>query len=181
MLYVAFLRGINVGKRRVPMTRLVSTFRDLGYADVVTFIASGNVIFRSQRRDTGLIEVTASAALERELGFEVAVMVRTADQVVSIARAPLFPDEPQGPYNVHVGLMKDVAPAEEARKLEAVRTATDQFRVIGREFYWLCATPMSESIVWTLPSAKAVRLPVNTLRNMTTLRRLAEKHLELDQ
>ena len=68
-------------------------------------------------------------------------------------------------------------PRETARKLAAVRTETDEFRVVGREYYWLCRIRTSDSKVWTLPEIKALRLPTATMRNMTSLRKLIAKHL----
>ncbi len=50
--YLAFLRGINLGKRRIEMARLRTLFVELKFADVATFIASGNVIFASRRANT---------------------------------------------------------------------------------------------------------------------------------
>jgi uncharacterized protein (DUF1697 family) len=177
--YVAFLRGINVGNRRVAMARLVGIFSALGHSDVTTFIASGNVIFSSRLKNIGSLEAEATAALERDLGFQVATMIRAAEEVVAITQSAIFPDEDIGACNLHVGLMQGQMPTEEARKLEAVQTATDRFHVIGREFYWLCRTGISESTVWKLPEARAVQLPANTLRNMKTMRRLVEKHLTI--
>ena len=46
--YIAFLRGMNLGKRRLPMSRLKELFEELGFNDVETFIASGNVLFSSK-------------------------------------------------------------------------------------------------------------------------------------
>jgi hypothetical protein len=43
--HVAFLRGINVGGRRVTMAQLCAAFEALGFAEVGTFLASGNVTF----------------------------------------------------------------------------------------------------------------------------------------
>ena len=53
---VAFLRSINVGSRRLAMTELKQYFEALGLANVVTFIASGNVIFETKTSDTGMLE-----------------------------------------------------------------------------------------------------------------------------
>jgi len=49
--YVAFLRGINLGKRRVKMEQLRRHFEGFGLENVATFIASGNVVFDSPRQD----------------------------------------------------------------------------------------------------------------------------------
>ena len=46
--YVAFLRGINLGKRRPPMSELKRLFEELGFTNVATFIASGNVLFETK-------------------------------------------------------------------------------------------------------------------------------------
>jgi uncharacterized protein (DUF1697 family) len=42
--YIAFLRGINLGKRRLPMSQLKALFEELGFREVETFIASANVV-----------------------------------------------------------------------------------------------------------------------------------------
>ena len=54
--YVAFLRAINVGGRRVKMHHLRELFESLGFSNVETFIASGNVIFDSPAEDTRKLE-----------------------------------------------------------------------------------------------------------------------------
>ena len=76
-LYIAFLRAINVGGRTVKMDRLRGLFEQVGYADVETFIASGNVIFRSPAEDTQALERQIEAHLAASLGYEVAAFVRT--------------------------------------------------------------------------------------------------------
>ncbi|MSU46618.1 MAG: DUF1697 domain-containing protein [Lacunisphaera sp.] len=43
--YIAFLRGINLGRRRPEMAELRALFESLKFADVASFIASGNLIF----------------------------------------------------------------------------------------------------------------------------------------
>ena len=76
-VYIAFLRAINVGGRTVKMDRLRGLFEHLGYADVETFIASGNVIFQSPAEDTRALEQQIEAHLAASLGYEVATFVRT--------------------------------------------------------------------------------------------------------
>jgi uncharacterized protein (DUF1697 family) len=67
--YVVFLRGINVGgKNRVPMVRLRAVLEGLGFADVATYIASGNVILDSERSAD-----EAAALIEEALPLEFAL------------------------------------------------------------------------------------------------------------
>ncbi|HEX3817171.1 MAG TPA: DUF1697 domain-containing protein [Chthoniobacterales bacterium] len=175
--YAAFLRGINLGRRRLPMSRLKALFEELGFADVATFIASGNVIFSSEMKDRRELEMLIARHLERSLGYRVDTFVRTTDEVAEIARMKTFPEEGQEQITVHVGFLHEALTPEIARKLAAVRTPTDEFRVRGREFYWLTRVRVSDSKVWSSPAIKALRLPTSSLRNMTSLRKLFAKHI----
>src|SRR5215510_10726143 len=88
---VAFLRAINVGGHTVTMARLREIFEDLGFDDVETFIASGNVIFTAGRQTGAALERTTAARLEDVLGYEVVTFIRTADEVVAIGSYKAFP------------------------------------------------------------------------------------------
>lgn len=178
MRYVAFLRGINLGKRRPPMTRLKALFEELGFSEVETFIASGNVIFTAAKRtSSSRLEKGIAARLEARLGYEVDTFVRTADEVAKIAQAKVFPEDGQPGITIHVAFLQEALAPSAARKLAAVRTDYDAFYVKGREFYWLCRGRMSDSKVWTLPEMKEIKLPTTTMRNITSIRKLVEKHM----
>jgi uncharacterized protein (DUF1697 family) len=85
MVFVALLRGINVGgKNRVEMSRLKEAFERLGFADVRTYINSGNVIFRS---DEAPRAEAIEKALKAEFGFAIAVTLRDGTSIQAVARA----------------------------------------------------------------------------------------------
>lgn len=178
MRYVAFLRGINLGKRRPPMSRLKALFEELGFNEVETFISSGNVIFTAPNRtSSSQLEKRIAACLAEELGYDVDTFVRTVEEVARIAKAKVFPEDGDSGITIHVAfLQEELAPAV-ARKLAGVRTDYDAFHVKGREFYWLCRGRMSDSKVWTLPEMKEIKLPTSTMRNITSVRKLVEKHI----
>lgn len=174
--YVAFLRGMNLGKRRLEMSRLRSLFEDLGYTDVATFIASGNVVFSTPERATEKLESRVAAHLEQALGYDVDTFVRTLDEVVAIARSKPFPEDGNEGITVHVGFLQKPLSGATAKSMIGVRTPDDEFLVKGREYYWLCRIRTSDSKVWTLPDLKALRLPTSTMRNMSSIRKLVAKH-----
>jgi uncharacterized protein (DUF1697 family) len=175
--YVAFLRGINLGKRRPPMSRLKALFEDLGFADVATFIASGNVVFSSTSKDTRKLETKIAGHLKKSLGYEVDTFVRSAEEVLAIGAAKTFPEESKAGAAVYVIFLERPLSSADAGKLEKIRTTNDEFRVVGRQFYWLCRTKVLESDVWQSPEMKALKLPTSTMRNMTSVRKLIAKHL----
>ncbi len=175
--YIAFLRGINLGKRRLPMSRLKDAFEELEFADVATFIASGNVLFSCKGTNTSRLESRIAKQLETSLGYPVDTFVRTAAEVTAISHARIFPEAGQAGVTIHVSFWHQSATADFARQLAAVRTDEDEFRVAEREFYWLCRVRTSDSKVWSLPAIKALPFPTSTMRNMTSLRKLVAKHL----
>src|SRR5450755_4384366 len=91
--YIAFLRGMNLGKRRLPMSRLKELFEELGFGGVETFIASGNVLFSSKVTDTQALELKIARHLEAALGYAVDTFVRTAKEVAAIGGAKIFPED----------------------------------------------------------------------------------------
>lgn len=81
MVYVALLRGINVGgNSKVEMPRLKSLFDSLGFEDVSTYINSGNVIFRDKRLVKEL-EPLIEAGIEKIFGLKVRVVIRDSKNI----------------------------------------------------------------------------------------------------
>jgi uncharacterized protein (DUF1697 family) len=173
--YVAFLGGINLGRRRVKMDHLRSVFEEMGFAEVATFIASGNIAFATKSSNASQLQQKISQQLESALGYPVKTFVRTRGELADIASFPAFPaDEVLNPANtIHVALLSEALDRENGNALVSCRTAVDEFRVNGREFYWLCRIKTSDSTVWTSPAMKQIRLPECSLRNLTTIRKMA--------
>src|SRR5437773_6771078 len=93
--YVAFLRGINVGGRKlIKMEALALMFRSAGLKNVRTHIASGNVIFASASANKAALTRKIEKALARELGYEVPVILRTLAELESLARRNPFKKQP---------------------------------------------------------------------------------------
>lgn len=173
--YFAFLRAINVGGHTVKMESLRSLFVGLGFSDVETFIASGNVIFQAGEQDDGLIESQIAGELEEALGYKVATFIRTAAELVQIAAYEAFPAHQviaAAAYNIaflHAALD---GPAIE--QLMALQTEIDAFAVHGREVYWLCQKLQSESMFSNAVLEKRLGMK-STIRGMATVWKLAEK------
>lgn len=175
--YVAFLRGIGLGKRRPPMSQLKALFEEIGFGDVATFIATGNVVFSSRAADRAKLERKISQHLDSALGYEVESFVRTEEEVLAIGASKPFSEEISGATTVQVCLLREPLPPPDAARLTKIQTPTDAFAVIGLEFYWLCRIKMNESTVWKDERVKAIRFPSFTMRNMTSIRKLIAQRL----
>ncbi|MEX2108629.1 MAG: DUF1697 domain-containing protein [Solirubrobacterales bacterium] len=176
--YVAFLRGMNLGNRRIKNDELRSLFEGLGFDGVATFRASGNVVFSAGGR--GGEEALAKrieAGLEEGLGYEVPVFLRSGAEVGAIAaRQPFNPklvESSSGKLQVALLIKK---PSASARKTAlALSSEADRLAIDGRELYWLPAGGISESELDL--KALDVTLGTTTVRTMGTIEQIAAKHL----
>lgn len=174
--YIGFLRAINITGRTIKMERLRGLIEALGFDNVATFIASGNVIFDTAEGDTVALEGRIEDQLREELGYEVITFLRTPAEVAAIAaREPFGPDEAAEAFATMVALLK-APPAKAAReKLMAYRSASDDFHVHGREVYWLRRSQVSEKNFAMAGFEKVLNMS-STIRGMNTVRRLAAKY-----
>jgi uncharacterized protein (DUF1697 family) len=175
--HVAFLRAVNVGGHIVKMDRLRRLFEELRFGGVETFIASGNVIFEAPNGRAAGIERTIEAHLAGALGYEVATFVRTTGELAAIAAgvpAPAARALADG-HSLFVAFLKSPPPVPVRRRVEAFRSAVDEPFVQGREIYWVRRGPFADSVLARDPLGKGLGL-ATTLRNITTVRRLAAKY-----
>ncbi len=175
--YVAFLRAINVGGHLVKMDRLRTIFEDLGFTNVETFIASGNVIFDSKSMNTELLEKKIEKQLLKSLGYEVATFIRSIEEVEKIATSEPFSAEDlkQNGTILYVGFLSQ-APSEESRR-ELIKCANknNDFAVTDRELFWLCRVKFSETDFSGARLEKILKQKT-TLRNANTPQRIAAKY-----
>jgi uncharacterized protein (DUF1697 family) len=174
--YVAFLRGINLGGRRIKNEDLRRHFEDIGFEDVATFRASGNVIFSTTGREAeaGLTQ-RIEAELGEGLGYQVPVFLRAIEDVAAIAaRAPFDPklvEKSKG--KLQVSLLKKPSGTAK-KKVLALAGDEDLLAIEGRELYWLPSGGLLESDL----DLKAIEALVgsDTRRTMGTIEQIAAKY-----
>ena len=174
--YVALLRAINVGGHVVKMADLRTAFESLGFKEVETFIASGNVIFTSTSKAAGALEGRIAAELERVLGFEVATFLRTDSEIAAIARCRPFPAARiEASSTFCVGFLAAPLAAPGVKTLGGLGTEKDEFHVHGREVYWISKLRQSESKFTNVVFERAVKVR-STFRGMNTVTKLAARY-----
>lgn len=174
--YVALLRAINVGGHVVKMDALRKHFSRMGFTNVETFIASGNVIFDAKENDPTALEERIAYELESSLGYAVATFLRTPAELAAIVRHEPFEAGVIDPerHALYIGFLPRKPSALTVRKVIDLRTAVDEFHVHKRELYWGCRGRFSDSAVSGGILERAIAMPM-TMRNVTTVRRLAAK------
>ena len=78
--YVAFLRGMNLGRRRIKNGELCACFADMGFSSVAAFLASGNVIFDAALDDPASLSARIESGLRQALHYDVPTFLRSAER-----------------------------------------------------------------------------------------------------
>ena len=174
--YVAFLRAINVGGHVVKMDHLRSLFEAMGFSNVETFIASGNVIFDSKSKNTKALESRIEQGLEAGLGYKVTTFIRSVSDLVFVCQYKPFDDCDAEGNVLYIGFLGE-SPGEEAKqRLVSFNTAIDEFHILGREVYWLCRKKLGESAFHGgAKFEKTLGMQAN-LRNSNTVVKIARKY-----
>jgi uncharacterized protein (DUF1697 family) len=169
--WVAFLRAINVGGRRVTGDQLVAAFAGLGLSDVSSFMASGNVLFTAGNPDPNVIEV----ALEARLGYEVPTMLRSRDDIVRLsASQPFTPAELSATEGrAQVILLREPLSDEGAFSGLSDTAEGDLLRAGGSEVFWLPKHGVSDSAL-DMKALEANTGPF-TVRTFNTIVRIASR------
>ena len=167
MAVVVFLRGMNLGKRRLSNDELAAAFTRLGYADPTPYQASGNVILPSI---DSLDSETLSAGLEHELGYDVPVFARSGSAVQTLAA-----DSPFSGARGKDGGKPQIVFLHEApsARLEDIFGPDDQFELIGTEIHWLPPAGLADT--GKLHAALDAATGGTTVRTLGTLERIAKK------
>ena len=175
--YVALLRGINVGGHRVKMAHLRQLFEELGFEDVATFIASGNVIFSASSRDASALEDEIERHLAQRLGYEVATFIRSPAELEAVAAFEPCGRGNGGPSASSLYVIFLSAPADDdlRSRFRGASSDMDDFECSGREVYWLIRGKLTDSRVFDGGLQKTTGTVPTTMRNMNTVRRLVAK------
>ncbi|HEY2065638.1 MAG TPA: DUF1697 domain-containing protein [Gemmatimonadaceae bacterium] len=172
MRYVALLRAINVGGHVVKMDRLRLIFESMRFANVETFIASGNVLFDTRAGDRAALERRIERRLEKELGYEVLTFLRTGAELAEACTSHPFQDL-EGTA-LSIAFLKTAPVADAVDRVLRLATPDDLLHLRARELYWLRRGNPLESNIWRTPIEKVVGTPA-TMRNVTTVSKLAAK------
>lgn len=166
--YVALLRGVNVGGVTITMADLADVVRGLGYSDVTTVLASGNVLFGSLDAAAS-VKAALEAALRTRFGYEAWAQVLPLDAIRELVAG--YPFERAADRHAYVVF---AVTSEVRAALLAVELDPAVEQAVGGEgvVYW--SVPKGSTLDSALgrAQAKAAYKPWLTTRNLNTLERI---------
>jgi len=179
-VYAAFLRGMNLGNRRITNDDLCRAFAAIGLEDARSFRASGNVAFVAPRAKRATLAGRIEAGLERTLGYPVQTHVRTAAEMHAIVATSPFTAAQlaRSKGKLQVGLLAQPPEAAARRRVLAMSGDDDRLALDGSELYWLPRGGLSDSEL----DLKAIAGLIGemTVRTMGTLEQMTAKLLAED-
>ena len=131
--YAAFLRGVNLGKRTVKSAELKAAFEALGFENVKTLLASGNVLFDAATDKD--LKARIETGLKAQFGFEVGTVLRSLDDLAAMVKSDPFKRQEGEDAKLHVMLFDAPVPATLASK--GIAGDFDVAKVGRRELFFI--------------------------------------------
>jgi uncharacterized protein (DUF1697 family) len=174
MRYAALLRGINVGgHNKVPMAGLRTALGDLGYADVATFLQSGNAVFSSDLPPAA-VERDIAAAVADKLQVSCQVLVRTGAELAAAVSGIPLDGEPENPSRFFVAFLSAEPAASKVAEVAGLSFGPDRLWLRGREAYLWCPngaadTKLTGSLLERRLGVAATARNWNTVTKLVTM------------
>jgi uncharacterized protein (DUF1697 family) len=173
--YVAFLRGMNLGGRRIKNDELMREFEELGLGEVSCFRASGNVIFATTERAEEKLRQRIEVGLGESLGYRVPVFLRNAAELEAVSAHEPFDSAlvSASKGKLQVAFLPSAPKGKARKQVLAPSSDEDRLAIKGRELYWLPSGGLSESVL-DLKTIESAAGPW-TMRTKGTVDQIAAK------
>jgi len=171
--HVVLLRGINLGPRnRIAMPALRDALEAEGFADVKTYLQSGNVVL-SSGSSAAEVAKRARAVIESSFGLDIEVVVRTRTQLAKVVELDPLGDVATTPKRYLVTFLSAKPSAAAMRKAEQAAAPAERVVLAGREIYAWHPEGIGRSKLWAFLAGRGLGVTA-TARNWTTVTSLLE-------
>jgi uncharacterized protein (DUF1697 family) len=177
---ISILRGINVsGQKKILMADLKEIYTKLGFKDPKTYIQSGNIVFKSDKKlsETEVAQ-KIEKAIEEKYNFHVPVIIRTLPEIKKIIAAnPFLQEKDIDLKKLHVTFLSEIPTKENLRNVENIAFPPDEFIIQGKEIYLHIPESYGETKLSNSYFEKKLKVTATT-RNwntVNTLMKIAEE------
>lgn len=172
---VALLRAVNVGgHNKIRMQELCRLFESLGLRGAQSYVASGNVVFKTAAKDPARLQKKIEDAVEQANGFRPGVILRTADEMKDVVRRNPFAKRSGIEANkLVVSFLTGEPEAESKQKIAQIKVGPEELYLDGRELYIYYAGGIGTSKLTAALIERAIKVS-GTARNWNTVTKLLE-------
>jgi len=172
--HIALLRGINVGgKNKIAMPVLKAAFEVAGFAEVSTYINSGNVIFSAERKDTAVLKQRCRQIIMDTFGLDIITVVISAEEYAdTLNYAPDWWDNDAESKHNAIFVIKPISAAEVIKSVGETKPGYEQAASYGQVIFWSAPIKTFSQTRWAqMVSAKTLYNSI-TIRNANTAKKL---------
>lgn len=173
--YIAFLRGINIsGKNKISMAELKKGFEELGFQEVKTYLNSGNVIFSSEKDDTGSLINQMEAMIKNKFDLDIPVFVLSQEELADILHhAPdWWGGESKEIYDNLIFIIPPATSAEAFSEIGEPKTELEQVRGYKEVIFWSFSRKDYQKTNWWSKTASTNISSKLTIRTANTVRKI---------
>lgn len=176
-VWISLLRGINVGgHNKLPMAELRELFTAAGCSKVLTYIQSGNIVFREAETRRKELAVRLANEIKSAKGFRPTIMLLTHDELEIAANANPFPKAVSEPKTLHLWFMNHAPEDPDLDTLDNLRAPTERFELRGPVFYLSAPDGIGHSkLANRVEHALGVEATARNWRTVERLRDLASE------
>ncbi|MDB5227867.1 MAG: hypothetical protein JWN78_2060 [Bacteroidota bacterium] len=135
--YISILRGINVsGQKKILMTDLKALYESLGFSEVISYIQSGNVIFKYKKETDLKLAQKIEQAISKKYKFEVPVIIRSVDEMKKVLTSnPYLKQKNTDEERLYVTFLAEAPTKENLEAIKKYNFSPDEFIISGKEIY----------------------------------------------
>lgn len=173
--YIALLRGINIsGKNKISMLELKSSFMELGYADVRTYLNSGNVIFSIDAKDENILADEMKTMIQKRFDLDIPVFVILQEELVDLlSKAPeWWGTDDKEIYDNLIFVMLSSTAEVIAEKIGGPTKELEKIFICKNAIFWSFDRKKYAKANWWKKTASAGIGEVITIRTANTLRKI---------
>jgi uncharacterized protein (DUF1697 family) len=173
--YIALLRGINVGGHKIiKMDQLRKALEGMGFADVATYVQSGNVVFKTSVKMAQGLSKKIEDMLLREFSMSVPVIVRSSEEIAAVLKNnPFLKESGIETSRLHVTFLSQTPGKTAVKGLDSIAAGADRFRCCGQEIYLYCPNGFGGTKLSINAFEKVLSVGATT-RNWNTVNKLYE-------
>ena len=176
--YICLLRGINVsGHKKIKMAELKASFEALGFDEVISYIQSGNIVFKTAQRNVNKLQETIHQMLLDTYDFDVTVIILMPKQLqYATENNPFEKDPKKDPKQFYVVFLQDAPQQENIEKLATYDYHPEEYFIDGQLIYFYAANGAANAKMNNNFFENKLKVKAST-RNWRTVNKLLELSL----
>jgi uncharacterized protein (DUF1697 family) len=166
-IYIALLRGINVGGKVLKRADLKDAVAKLGFEEVQTYLQSGNMVFKAPKAGNDALAKRISDAIRDHKSMDVTIMVRHAAEWREIVDGNPYPQAHEFPKTVHTFILDEKPDAARIETLKAKEAGSEEWQIVNGTLYLHTPDGFGKSVLGNIIE-RILKVPM-TARNWNTI------------